>query len=95
MLRREHATAPADLVIWISIGGLAVLAGAGAAFALWRLLHNSPATDMAGAAIGVLALGLVLVGLGLRRPAARVFLLLMGLTLAVTFFTASPAFTAL
>lgn len=94
MLGRERATAPADLVIWISTSGLALLAGAGTAFALWRLLHNSPATGIAGGAVAALALGLALIGLSQSRPTMRVFLVVMGLVLAVAFFAGHGAFAA-
>jgi hypothetical protein len=76
------------------MAGLALLLGAGMAFGLWYVLHNSPATGMAGAAVAALAMGMGLVGLGLNRPMGRVFLVVTAVALALTFFTASGAFAA-
>jgi len=94
MLEREQTTAPADVIIWTSTAALAILTGVGAAFLLWRALHESPASNVAAAAVGALAVGFALVGVSLGRSVGRAFMLIMAVALAVAFFTGGPAFAA-
>jgi len=95
MMLGRDATAPADAIIWGSTALLAILTGTGAAFMLWRALHGSPATDLATGGVIALAIGVGLVGLSLSRPVGRAFFVIMAAALAVAFFVAAPAFSAL
>ncbi len=96
MLGQERqAQQSAELVIRGTIVALAILTGIGVAFALWSVLHASPATLAVTAAVGALTLGLGLISLAVPSRTARLFLMLMAASMAVAFFAGSGAFAAL
>lgn len=96
MLGQERqAQQSAELIIRGTIVALAILTGIGVAFALWSVLHASPATLAVAASVGALTLGLGLISLALPSRTARLFLVLMAASMAVAFFAGSGAFAAL
>lgn len=95
MLPERSLKEPSELVIWAATGLLAVLAGLGSAFFLWYVLHDTQAPRATQGAVLSLSLGLVLIGLGLRRPLTRVFLVLLAASLAVAFALGGPEFSRL
>jgi hypothetical protein len=92
---RQASQQSADLVIRGTIVALAILTGVGIAFALWSVLHASPATFAVTGAVAALTLGLGLISLALPSRTARLFLVLMAASMAVAFFAGSGAFAAL
>lgn len=86
---------PNEVVIWTAASLLAVLLGLGSAFFLWLTLHRIDRPSVAQAAVLSLSLGLVLIGLGVRRPLTRLFLVLLAVALAVAYALGAPAFAHL
>ncbi len=74
---------------------LALLVGVGVAFALWSVLHASPATMAVTGSVAALTLGLGLISLALPSRTARLFFVVMAASMAVAFFAGSGAFAAL
>lgn len=95
MMGERPAHVPADLVIWGSTAALALIAGIGAAFALFSLFHRSAAEGLAAAAVVALSLGMALIGLTLRPAVGRLFVVLLAATTLVAFFAGSGAFASL
>jgi len=96
MLGQErHAQHSTELIIQITTVALAVVSGIGAAFALWSMLHASPATAVVTGAVVALALGLGLISLAMPSRTARLFLMLMALSMAVAFFAGAGLFATL
>ena len=97
MMGERPARVPADLVIWGSTAALALIAGIGAAFALFSLFHHAadPGNGLAGGAVVALSLGIGLIGSTLRPAVGRLFVLLLAATTLVAFFAGSGAFSSL
>lgn len=96
MLGQERqAQQSAEIVIRGTIVALALLTGVGVAFALWSVLHASPATMAVTGSIAALTLGLGLISLALPSRTVRLFLVVMAASMAVAFFAGSGAFAAL
>lgn len=96
MLGQERqAQHSAEIVIRGTIVALALLTGTGVAFALWSVLHASPATMAVAGSIAALTLGLGLISLALPSRTARLFIVVMAASMAVAFFAGSGAFAAL
>ncbi len=74
---------------------LALLTGVGVAFALWSVLHASPATMAVTGSVAALTLGLGLISLALPNRTARLFIVVMAASMAVAFFAGSGAFAAI
>lgn len=86
---------PTELVIGGAIALLGIVLGAGFAFALWSALHHTDERAILSGAVGALGVGLVLVGLATSRFTTRLFLVVLGLVFAASFFLGGPAFATL
>ncbi|HVA29262.1 MAG TPA: hypothetical protein VNF68_13860 [Candidatus Baltobacteraceae bacterium] len=95
MTRDRLTQAPAELVIWGSTAALGMVAGTGAAFALWSQLHRSPDMGIVIAAVIALAAGLGLIAFAIGNVTARLFLLILAATMAVAFFVGAGTFATL
>lgn len=96
MLGQERqAQLSAEIIIRGTIVALALLTGVGVAFALWSVLHASPATMAVTGSVAALTLGLGLISLALPNRTARLFIVVMAASMAVAFFAGSGAFAAI
>ena len=96
MLFGERSTqAASDLVIRVSIIALAILTGTGVAFGLWSQLEHTAAPGLLATSVGALCLGAGLLAIAVRSLGARLFLLVAAASLALAFFAASGALSAL
>jgi hypothetical protein len=95
MMRLRSFGEPTEPVIRAASALLALAVGIGLAFGLWSQLRH--VADWSGLEVAVVALGLGLglIALGLRYPAARIFLAVLGVTLVLAFFCGGHAFTAI
>ncbi|HTU70266.1 MAG TPA: hypothetical protein VMF11_08070 [Candidatus Baltobacteraceae bacterium] len=95
MMKERPASAPAEVVIWVSTSLLGVLAGVAAAYGLWSQLHATAKPGLLGGGVAALAAGLFLIAVAMPRRTARLFLIVAACALALAFFTGSSAFAAL
>lgn len=95
MMNERPASVPAEMVIGVSTALLGVLVGVGAAFGLWSQLHHTATPSVLDTAVVALAGGLALVALAVQSFAARLFLLVAALTLALAFFSGATLFATL
>jgi hypothetical protein len=84
MDERPHAE-PTEYVIWSAGGLLALVVGLGAAFTLWTALGPLAQTGLAVLAVGALGAGLLLIGLAVPKPFARMILLVFAAALLTGF----------
>lgn len=69
-------TEPSDLVIWIASALLSLVAGLGAAFFLWSVLHRTGEHAIAQTAVVSVGVGIALIGLSTDRSPGRLFFVL-------------------
>lgn len=92
MMGDQPVREPNELIIWSASGLLAALAGFGGAMGLWMQLHYTKHSAILTASVVALSLGLGLIGVAVRTPLTRVFLVVAAATMLGSFFLASPAF---
>lgn len=86
---------PSDLVIWSASALLSLVAGLGAAFFLWSVLHRAGRPAIAEAAVVTIGVGMALIGLSTDRSLGRLFLVLFAATLIFGYVLGGPEFARL
>jgi hypothetical protein len=96
MMGSRPARRPDDVVIWASMSMLALITGAGAAFAAWSQFRGTSTSPLTlGVAIIMLGTGIALVGATAQSRAMRAFVWVAATAFVGAFFLAGPLFQAL
>ncbi len=95
MMPERSLTEPSDLVIWIASALLSLVAGLGAAFFLWSVLHHTGERTIAQTAVVSVGVGIALVGLSTERPVSRLFFVLFAAVMIVGYMLGGAEFARL
>lgn len=95
MMPEQSVSEPTEYLIWGTTGLLALLLGVGASFVVWAALRRSADTVLVEAAVGMLGVGLLTIGLAVERPLTKLFLILFAVSLVLSFTFGGPEFARL